>query len=92
MIALRYPSLNIDMRRCIIGRGEAPQFVVLFTNPIWSLLRCFRRQSCLDLYEVVSNCIHDQIPDGVKAHFPHEIATVRFDGLGAQVQKNGNFL
>ena len=57
-----------------------------------SFLGCFLRQSCLDLYEVVSNCIHDQIPDGVKAQFPHEINAVRFDGLGAQVQKSGNFL
>ena len=51
-----------------------------------------RRQSCPDLYEVVSNGIHDQIPDGVKVQFPHEIDAVRLDGLGAQVQKTGNFL
>jgi hypothetical protein len=65
-----------------------------FFSPIrsGSILGCFRRQSCLDLYEVVSNRVHDQIPDGVKAQFPHEIDAVRFDGLGAQVQKSGNFL
>ena len=63
------------------------------SDPIWfSFLGSFRRQSCLDLYDVVSNGIHDQIPDGVKVQFPHEIDAVRFDGLGAQVQKTGNFL
>lgn len=45
--------------------------------------KMLRRQSYLDPYEVVSNRLHDQIRDGLKAQFPHDIAAVRFDSLGA---------
>src|ERR1700722_966159 len=52
-------------------------------------LRRLRRN--LDLYEVVLDCVHHQIANGVKTQLPHDVASVRFYRLGAQVQQAGNF-
>ena len=41
----------------------------------------------LDLDDVVLDGIHNQIADGVQAEFPHDVAAMRFHGLGAQVQE-----
>src|ERR1700691_1378 len=46
----------------------------------------------LNLDDVVLDCVHDQIADGVQAELPHDVAAVGFHGLGAQVQQYGHFL
>ncbi len=46
----------------------------------------------MDLDDAVLDGVDDQIADGVQIQLPHDIAAMRFHGLGAQIQEYGHLL
>ena len=57
-----------------------------------SFRRAWDMRRHLDLDNVVFDGVYNQIADGVQAELPHDVAPVRLNSLGAQVQERGHFL